>query len=69
MDSDIGNKVRDLRRLRTVADSQTDKRIVDMIVAPTMFGRTATFDDVGNVAAFVCSDRAMNHPWFDAASF
>lgn len=28
------------------------------IVAPTMLGRAATLEDVGNVAAFVASDRA-----------
>jgi enoyl-[acyl-carrier-protein] reductase (NADH) len=28
------------------------------IVSPTMLGRAATLEDVGNVAAFVASDRA-----------
>ena len=32
--------------------------IVDGIVGTTMLGRAATFDDVGNVAAFAASDRA-----------
>ncbi len=32
--------------------------IVDGIVATTMLGRAATLEDVGNVAAFVASDRA-----------
>ncbi|MGC0250922.1 SDR family NAD(P)-dependent oxidoreductase [Pseudactinotalea sp. Z1748] len=32
--------------------------IKDMIIAPTLLGRSATLEDVGNVAAFVCSDRA-----------
>jgi len=32
--------------------------IVDSIVRPTMLGRAATLDDVGNVAAFLVSDRA-----------
>jgi 3-oxoacyl-[acyl-carrier protein] reductase len=39
-------------------DEPDRETIVDMIIAPTMLGRTATFDDVGNVAAFVCSARA-----------
>jgi NAD(P)-dependent dehydrogenase (short-subunit alcohol dehydrogenase family) len=32
--------------------------IVDSLVAPTMLKRTATLEDVGNVAAFAASDRA-----------
>ena len=32
--------------------------IVDTIVEPTMLGRAATLEDVGQVAAFVASDRA-----------
>jgi 3-oxoacyl-[acyl-carrier protein] reductase len=32
-----------------------DKSAVERM---TMLGRTATFDDVGNIAAFVASDRA-----------
>lgn len=32
--------------------------IVDGLVAPTMLKRTATLEDVGNVAAFAASDRA-----------
>jgi 3-oxoacyl-[acyl-carrier protein] reductase len=32
--------------------------IVDMIVEPTMLGRAATLEDVGNVAAFAASDHA-----------
>jgi 3-oxoacyl-[acyl-carrier protein] reductase len=32
--------------------------LVDSLVAPTMLGRTATFEDVGNVAAFAASDLA-----------
>lgn len=32
--------------------------IVDMIVSPTMLGRAATLEDVGNVAAFAASDHA-----------
>lgn len=32
--------------------------IVDSLVAPTMLKRTATFEDVGNVAAFAASERA-----------
>jgi NAD(P)-dependent dehydrogenase (short-subunit alcohol dehydrogenase family) len=32
--------------------------IVDLLVKPTMLGRTATFEDVGNAAAFAASDRA-----------
>lgn len=32
--------------------------IVERIVEPTMLKRAATFDDVGNVAAFAASDRA-----------
>jgi 3-oxoacyl-[acyl-carrier protein] reductase len=34
------------------------ERIVETIVGPTMLGRAATLEDVGNVAAFVASDRA-----------
>ncbi|MDT0308723.1 SDR family oxidoreductase [Streptomyces sp. DSM 44917] len=40
------------------ADEPDRDAITEMILAPTMLGRTATFDDVGNVAAFVCSDKA-----------
>ncbi len=40
------------------ADEPNRAGIVDMITAPTMLGRTATFDDVGDVAAFICSDKA-----------
>ena len=32
--------------------------LIESLVAPTMLGRTATFDDVGNAAAFAASDRA-----------
>ena len=32
--------------------------IVETMAAPTTLGRTATLEDVGNVAAFVASDRA-----------
>ena len=32
--------------------------LVESLVAPTMLGRTATFEDVGNVAAFAASDLA-----------
>jgi enoyl-[acyl-carrier-protein] reductase (NADH) len=32
--------------------------ITEMLAAATMLGRTATLDDVGNVAAFVASDLA-----------
>jgi 3-oxoacyl-[acyl-carrier protein] reductase len=35
------------------------ERIVETIVAPTMLGRAATLEDVGHVAAFVASDRAI----------
>ncbi|HEX4221602.1 MAG TPA: SDR family oxidoreductase [Pseudonocardiaceae bacterium] len=34
--------------------------IVESITKPTMLGRTATFADVGNVAAFAASDRAAS---------
>ncbi len=34
------------------------ERIVESIEGPTMLGRAATLEDVGNVAAFVASDRA-----------
>ena len=34
------------------------EKIVESIVGPTMLGRAATLEDVGNVAAFVASDRA-----------
>ena len=34
------------------------EKIVESIVSPTMLGRAATLEDVGNVAAFVASDRA-----------
>ena len=32
--------------------------IMEMLVTPTALRRTATFEDVGNVAAFLASDRA-----------
>jgi NAD(P)-dependent dehydrogenase (short-subunit alcohol dehydrogenase family) len=32
--------------------------LIESLVEPTMLGRTATFDDVGNAAAFAASDRA-----------
>ncbi len=34
--------------------------ITESLVEPTMLGRTATLDDVGNVAAFVASERARS---------
>ncbi len=34
--------------------------ITESLVEPTMLGRTATLDDVGNVAAFVASDKARS---------
>jgi 3-oxoacyl-[acyl-carrier protein] reductase len=34
--------------------------ITESLVEPTMFGRTATLEDVGNVAAFVASDKARS---------
>jgi enoyl-[acyl-carrier-protein] reductase (NADH) len=34
--------------------------IAESLVEPTMLGRTATLDDVGNVAAFVASDKARS---------
>jgi 3-oxoacyl-[acyl-carrier protein] reductase len=34
--------------------------IAESLVGPTMLGRTATLEDVGNVAAFVASDRARS---------
>jgi 3-oxoacyl-[acyl-carrier protein] reductase len=34
--------------------------LVQSLVEPTMLGRTATFEDVGNVAAFAASDRARS---------
>jgi 3-oxoacyl-[acyl-carrier protein] reductase len=34
--------------------------ILTLITAPTLLGRTATFADVGNVAAFVASDQAAS---------
>jgi 3-oxoacyl-[acyl-carrier protein] reductase len=39
-------------------DYEGRDRIVEMIVGATMLGRAATLEDVGNVAAFVASDRA-----------
>ena len=32
--------------------------LVESLVAPTLLGRGATLEDVGNVAAFAASDRA-----------
>ncbi len=40
------------------ADDPNRETIVDMVVSETMLKRAATFDDVSNVAAFVCSDKA-----------
>jgi NAD(P)-dependent dehydrogenase (short-subunit alcohol dehydrogenase family) len=34
--------------------------LVESLVKPTMLGRTATFEDVGNAAAFAASDRARS---------
>jgi NAD(P)-dependent dehydrogenase (short-subunit alcohol dehydrogenase family) len=34
------------------------ERIVEMLEGATLLGRTATFEDVGNVAAFVASEKA-----------
>ena len=42
------------------ADFEGRDRIVGDIEAATMLGRAATFEDVGNVAAFVASDRARS---------
>jgi 3-oxoacyl-[acyl-carrier protein] reductase len=39
-------------------DFQGRDAIVERIVGPTMLKRAATFDDVGNVAAFAASDQA-----------
>jgi enoyl-[acyl-carrier-protein] reductase (NADH) len=33
-------------------------RIAEMLEGATLLGRTATFEDVGDVAAFVASDKA-----------
>jgi len=40
------------------ADFPGRKAIVDSIVDATLLGRAATFEDVGNVAAFAASDLA-----------
>lgn len=37
---------------------QGREAIIESLVKPTMLGRAATFDDVGNAAAFAASDRA-----------
>lgn len=42
------------------AEDASRDAIVDMIVGQTMLKRAATFDDVGNVAAFACSDKAAS---------
>ncbi|SFQ65458.1 Enoyl-(Acyl carrier protein) reductase [Amycolatopsis arida] len=34
--------------------------LVEMLVEPTMLGRAATLEDVGNVTAFAASDRAAS---------
>ena len=34
--------------------------IIESLVEPTMLGGTATLEDVGNVAAFVASDKARS---------
>jgi 3-oxoacyl-[acyl-carrier protein] reductase len=39
-------------------DLEGRDEILDMLVAPTMLKRTATFDDVANVAVFAASDQA-----------
>jgi 3-oxoacyl-[acyl-carrier protein] reductase len=39
-------------------DSEGRDTIIERIVAATMLGAAATFDDVGNVAAFAASDQA-----------
>lgn len=36
------------------------EELVESLVRPTMLGRTATFEDVGNAAAFAASDRAAS---------
>jgi 3-oxoacyl-[acyl-carrier protein] reductase len=41
-------------------DFPGQKGIAEMIVAPTMLKRAATFEDVGNVVAFAASDRAAS---------
>ena len=40
------------------ADLEGRDEILDMLLAPTMLKRTATFADVADVAAFAASDRA-----------
>jgi NAD(P)-dependent dehydrogenase (short-subunit alcohol dehydrogenase family) len=40
------------------ADFEGRDALVESLVAPTLLGRGATLDDVGNVAAFAASDRA-----------
>jgi 3-oxoacyl-[acyl-carrier protein] reductase len=39
-------------------DYEGRDRIVELVVEPTMLGRAATLEDVGNVAAFAASDQA-----------
>jgi 3-oxoacyl-[acyl-carrier protein] reductase len=40
------------------ANFEGREALVQSLVEPTMLGRTATFSDIGNVAAFAASDRA-----------
>jgi 3-oxoacyl-[acyl-carrier protein] reductase len=40
------------------ADFEGRDALVESLVEPTLLGRGATLDDVGNVAAFVASDKA-----------
>jgi 3-oxoacyl-[acyl-carrier protein] reductase len=42
------------------ANFEGREALIQSLVKPTMLGRTATFEDVGNVAAFAASDRASS---------
>jgi 3-oxoacyl-[acyl-carrier protein] reductase len=41
-------------------DFEGREALIESLVKPTMLGRTATFDDVGNAASFAASDRAAS---------
>ena len=44
--------------LEAVPEDSEGRDTIERIVAATMLGAAATFDDVGNVAAFAASDQA-----------
>ena len=54
----VADQIRDAGGTASVADFDGRDALVESLVAPTLLGRGATLEDVGNVAAFAASDLA-----------